>query len=66
MSNLTRQQRGALVYIQLYGPLSSPNLALRLETTAQGAAATASSLVRRGLAERIKVGGRVHYQKRTA
>lgn len=69
MTGLSTQQRKALLALQaLVGPSGTAHtvgpqgLAQVLETSPEGAAATAGSLVRRKLAERVKVRGKVQYR----
>lgn len=59
---LTRPQAVALAELRRKHIASPAELAEVLQTTKEGAAATASSLVRRGLAERVRDGGRVLYR----
>lgn len=60
---LTEKQRFALGVLRQSGQRLTPNdLAIVLDTSPEGAAATASSLVRRGLVERVRIAGRVSYK----
>lgn len=61
---LSPQQRKALECIKTMRDhgVGPRGLGRVLETSPEGAAATASSLVRRGLAQRIRVGGHVRYR----
>lgn len=60
---LTVQQSSCLALLAYAGAdaLSPDALAFVLDTSSQGAAATASSLVRRGLASRVRVDKHVRY-----
>lgn len=66
MQKLSAQQKACLATLQASGKrrqaFSPGMLATLLDTSKEGAAATASSLVRRGLAERAKDSGRVYYR----
>lgn len=62
MSALTRQQAVALAAINRLRVVSPVELGELLQTAPEGAAATASSLVRRGLARRVREGGHVRYE----
>lgn len=62
MTRLTPRQRHALVALADAGEHTATRLAATLRTHPQGAALTASSLVRRGLAHRIQDRGRVIYR----
>jgi hypothetical protein len=57
----TRQQQHALKVLRL-GWVTPGELARHLNGSPEGAAATASSLVRRGVADRIVYRGHVHYR----
>lgn len=61
---LTTQQKRALACLRSMSghPVGPKGLGLVLETGPEGAAATAGSLVRRGLAERVRVRGKVQYR----
>lgn len=60
---LSTKQRAALAHLSEVAPapVSPLRLARVLSTSPEGAAATASSLVRRGLASRVRYLGSVHY-----
>lgn len=62
--SLSPKQRKALECVRAMRDhgVGPQGLARVLETSPQGAAATASSLVRRGLAQRIRVAGHVRYR----
>ena len=60
MTGLSKKQRAALDAIAAQ-PRDPAALALLLDTSKEGAAATASSLVRRGLVRRERRAGRVSY-----
>jgi len=63
---LTKQQRACLAVLDnAIGPLSVTDLAEAIGAPPEGAAATASSLVRRRLVERTRAGGHVFYAMRT-
>lgn len=68
MKALTSNQRACLASFQrtktsLVGP---DTLATFIDTSREGAAATASSLVRRGYLERVRVRGHVYYRRNGA
>lgn len=58
---LTKQQLAAVDALR-QGPKAPPELAVALDTTPEGAAATASSLVRKGLVARQRERGHVRYE----
>lgn len=62
MSRLTPAQRRALVALADAGEHTPQRLAAALGTSKEGAAVTASSLVRRGHALRLRDRGRVVYK----
>lgn len=61
---LSKKQRAALDYLRdsRPAPVNTISLARILDTTPEGAVMTASSLVRQGLARRVRVRGYVHYE----
>lgn len=64
-SRLSRQQRDCLDLLRAVrhgAGLNPPALGILLDTSPQGAAATASSLVVRGLVERYRSHGHVFYR----
>lgn len=68
MVRLTVKQRQCLELFDQY-PASwwtVGELADQLHTSDQGAVYTASSLVRRGMVERARIGGRVHFSRPNA
>lgn len=58
---LTKQQRAVLAAIPRWEVCSPVQLAERIGTSKEGAATTASSLVRKGLLHRVTYGGHVRY-----
>src|SRR6185437_7015597 len=62
MSKMTKREHAVLDALMKYGAATPAELGQRSGTSPEGAARTAASLVRKGLVNRYKPGGRVRYE----